>query len=290
MTLQVKIDFFGDHRCSLGESPIWDAENVCLWWVDSTEARICSATTDGRLRTEWRFNQKIGSIGLASGGLIAAMADGFYHVSGSSGEATLIALLSDPPADMRLNDGKVDRVGRYLCGPTQMTETARGPIVQLDARGNIRTIVEDIRITNSICFSPDGSFVYLADSLDGVIRRYSYDNATGNLGEREDFIDVRQFGSASDGATVDAQGNIWIALVLDQAIACVGSDGKLIAKFDVPIPYPSCPAIGGQDMDVLFVTSISNSGHKLVTNHPEGGRILAIRGHGMTGVNEQHYG
>lgn len=288
--MQVDIEFFGNHRCSLGESPIWDGANACLWWVDAVEARICSATVDGRLRSEHRFEKKIGSIGLTSGGLIAALADGFYRVTGDMSEAAPIALLPDPPRDMRLNDGKTDRVGRYLCGPTQLSETASGPIWQLDQQGNIRIIVEDIRITNSICFSPDGSFLYLADSLDGVIRRYSYDNATGALGTREDFIDVRQFGSASDGATVDAQGNIWIALVLDQAIACVDPAGKLIAKFDVPMPYPSCPAFGGENMDTLFVTSIGNSGNKLVTDHPDGGRVLAIRGHDMTGINEQHYG
>ena len=82
---------------------------------------------------------------------------------------------------------------------------------------------------------------------------------------------------------------MWVALVLAQAIACYSSDGALLDRIETPIPFPSCPAFGGADMTTLFVTSIADSGHRLRTDHPDGGRLLAIDGHGARGLRELRY-
>jgi L-arabinonolactonase len=96
-------------------------------------------------------------------------------------------------------------------------------------------------------------------------------------------------GSGADGATVDANGRIWVALVLAQAVGCYSPDGTLLRSIPVPLPYPSCPAFGGEEMDTLYLTSIANSGHRLVANHPDAGRITAIRGLDVPGIAEGIY-
>lgn len=285
----ITIDFFGEHRCRLGESPLWDADMQRLWWVDAVESKICAADGEGVLVDEWRFDRMVGSIALARDGLIAALADGFYLIDASTGAATSFARLPCPSLGLRLNDGKMDRSDRFLCGQAQVDDGERGSLWRLDPTGVVTELVTDVRISNAICFSPAGDLLYFADSLEGVIRRYPYDRATGALGAREDFIDCKAFGTAPDGATVDAGGNIWVALVLDQSIACFDPAANLLSRIDVPIPYPSCPAFGGKDLDTLFVTSISNSGHRLATAHPDGGRILAIRGLEARGLPERRF-
>lgn len=285
-----EIGFFGDHRCSLGESPIWDSDAGCLWWADAREMRICAAEADGTPRESWTYDQMIGSVALAEDGLLAALADGFYAIDGRHGKASPLALVPGHDGKVRLNDGKLDRGGRFLCAQAEMAEGATGSLWQLDWQGTVREIERGIRIGNAICFSPDGGTLYFADSLDGVIRVHAYDRATGKVGERKGEIDVRPFGQAPDGATVDADGNLWIALVLDQAIAQVRPDGTVLQRIDVPIPLPSCPAFGGPMLDTLYVTSISNSGRRLSTDHADGGRILTIRGTGARGVAEGRFG
>jgi sugar lactone lactonase YvrE len=141
-----------------------------------------------------------------------------------------------------------------------------------------------------VSFAPDGETLYFADSMDGILRRYRYDRETGAVGPREDLADSREQGSGPDGATVDAAGNIWVALVLAQAIACYAPDGRHLRTIAVPIPYPSCPAFGGAALDTLYVTSIANSGHKIVADHPDAGRVIAIRGLGTVGLPEGIYG
>jgi sugar lactone lactonase YvrE len=190
---------------------------------------------------------------------------------------------------MRLNDGKVDRAGtHYICGQTRIAEDARGQLFQLSAQSaRLQALASGMRISNAICFSPDGTRLYFADSLDGVIRCHAYDPATGQVGAQTGTISLSGIGQAPDGATVDAEGNLWLALVLDQAIACVSPSGELLRRIAMPMPYPSCPAFGGAEMDTLFVTSIANSGHNLVTDHPDGGRIAVVTGLGVRGIAER---
>ncbi|WP_017672746.1 SMP-30/gluconolactonase/LRE family protein [Blastomonas sp. AAP53] len=281
------ISFLGDFRCRLGESPLWDPARARLWWVDAVGQTICSAAADGSAPVSWTYDSMVGSIGLTQNGLIAAFADHFALIDAETGEAKRLLGVDAQDGAVRLNDGKVDRGGRsYVCGHTRMHDAAAGSLFQLSADGTLRELAGGMRISNAICFSPDGSRLYCADSLDGFIRCHAYDAATGTVGAQTGRIDLAGIGQAPDGATVDADGNLWIALVLDQALACVSPDGNLLRRIAMPMPFPSCPAFGGPDLDTLYVTSIGNSGHNLVTDHPDGGRIAVIRGLGVTGLPE----
>ena len=289
--MTVAIAFFGEHRCLLGESPLWDADGQRLWWVDSAGCRIYAADADGAPQVTWQYDSMVGSIGLANGGLIAGFADHFALVSEADGRAVPLANVPGHDGSMRLNDGKVDRAGaHYICGQTRMGDDAAGQMFQLSASGaRLQPLASGMRISNAICFSPDGTMLYFADSLDGVIRCHAYDPATGTVGAQTGTISLAGIGQAPDGATVDADGNLWIALVLDQAIACVSPAGELLRRIAMPMPYPSCPAFGGEGMETLFVTSIANSGHNLVTDHPDGGRIAVVTGLGVRGIAESRF-
>jgi sugar lactone lactonase YvrE len=284
------IGFLAHHRCRLGESPLWDAAGERLWWVDSAGQSIHAARADGEPLAQWDYDSMIGSIGLAEGGLVAGFPDHFALVDGASGKVTRFAAVPGHDGTMRLNDGKVDRAGgHYICGQTRMAEDASGTLFQLSADAALTPLAGGMRISNAICFSPDGATLYFADSLDGEIRCHAYDPASGTVGAQTGTISLSGIGQAPDGATVDADGNLWIALVLDQAIACVSPSGALLRRIDMPMPYPSCPAFGGAGLETLFVTSIANSGHMLVTDHPDGGRIAVVTGLGVRGIAESRF-
>lgn len=283
-----RIGFFGAHRNKLGESPLWDEARQRLWWVDSLTGEIAAARADGEPLLRWRYDQPVGSIGLAGDGLVAALADGFYSIDGERGGASPIARVGSD--GLRFNDGKADRAGRFLSGEMRTRDGGGGGrLWRLDQDGTATPLAEGFAVANALCFAPDGQTLYAADSLDGILRAYPYDPATGAIGPRHDLVDCRDYGSGPDGATVDADGNLWVALVLAQAIACFSPTGDLLRRIDLPIPYPSCPAFGGDGLAILYVTTIGDSGHRLVTDHPDGGRILAIEGLGARGLAEGSY-
>lgn len=287
--MTVRIEFLGTVRNRLGESPAWDPVRRRLWWIDGVDRAIRAAAPDGAPLIDWTLDQPVGSIALAEDGLIAALADGFYRIDVDTGAATRIASVPLPDPAMRLNDGKTDRAGRFLSGHMNPAGGTAGTLWRLDRDGSAHQLIDGLGITNAICFSPDGGTMYVADSLDGILRCHRYDAATGTIGPRIDLADCRTLGSGPDGATVDSQGRIWVALVLAQKIACFTPQGDLVRTIDLPIPYPSCPAFGGDDLSTLYVTSIANSGHRLVSEHPDAGRILAITGLDATGLPEAPY-
>lgn len=279
------IRFLGDIRNRLGESPLWDAGRGWLWWVDGVAGRVAAATPDGTLQRDWTFDAPIGSIALGPDDtLVAAMANRFVRLS-DDGAANPVAAVTLADG-LRFNDGKADRHGRFLSGTIQRGE-AMGGLWRLDHDGAPHEIEHGLRIANAICFSPAGDTLYLADSLEGGIRRYAYDSATGAIGPRRWLIDPDTLGDPADGATVDSEGRLWVALVTAQAIACVSPDGRVLDRIATPIAYPSCPAFGGADLTTLYVTTISDSGHRLRSDHPDAGRILAVDGLGATGIAER---
>ncbi|WP_127107509.1 SMP-30/gluconolactonase/LRE family protein [Pararhodobacter zhoushanensis] len=284
--MTIRIDLHSPQTALLGESPLWDVERQRLWWVDARAASIRCADADGTVLSDWTMPGQVGSIGLAQGGLIAALEDGFYHIDGQTGAAHCVARVTPPAPGLRLNDGKADRDGRFVSGHMHPGGGTAGELWQLGLDGRVTQLETGLGITNALCVSPDGRQLYLADSMDGVIRRYDYDGAAGRLSNRIDLIDCRAQGSGPDGATVDSDGRLWVALVLAHKIACYAPDGSLLQLIDSPVQYPSCPAFGGAAMDTLFVTTIAHSGHSLISTSADAGRVMAIRGLGATGLPE----
>jgi L-arabinonolactonase len=285
------ITSFGSHANLLGESPVWDPASARLWWVDVCRNQVLAADADGALKTQWTFDRPVGSIGLAEDGLVAAFADGFGLID-RGGAVRRLARPVIEDRSIRFNDGKADRQGRFLSGTMQHggpEEPALATLWRLERSGAAAQLVDGLRLANAICFSPCGRWLYFADSVERVIRRHAYDPASGDIGPRTDFFDCAAFDLVPDGATVDSQGRLWVAMVLSGQIACISPEGALIELIDLPLPFPSCPAFGGADMATLFVTTIRDSGRKLKSDLPDAGRMLAISGLDAHGIIETRF-
>lgn len=285
----IRLELFGQTVNALGESPLWDPRCGWLWWVDIHRRMLMAADATGAIMFQHEYLLPLCSIGLAQTGLVAALADGFALIA-PDGTITRLARPAIGAGAIRFNDGKMDRQGRFLSGTMQYgDQDDRLATVWRLVAGRARQVASGLRLINSICFSPEGDRLYFSDTLDAVIWRFAYDTATGEMGPREVFFDCTAIGAHPDGATVDAQGRLWVALVTSGEIACISRDGVLLDRIALPVPYPSCPAFGGPEMDVLFATTISNSGHRLRSDDPQAGRMLAIRGLGVCGIPEAIY-
>lgn len=266
-------------RDLLGESPVWDPREGALYWVDIRGRRVQRDASDGGLTT-WSTPQDVGSIALsAPGQLLLALADGFSMLDLGSGAITPLAEVVHPRPPMRLNDGRTDREGRYVCGSMVLhRRDPEGSLYRLEHDGRVTTLIAGgTAVANAICFSPDGRTLYHADSLAGVIRAWDY-ALDGTLTHERVFVDTRPDGSAPDGATVDAEGRVWVALVLAAKLACYGPDGRRRCLIDVPVPFPTCPCFGGAALDTIYLTSLRDAGNVLKSDAPEAGAVVEITG------------
>jgi sugar lactone lactonase YvrE len=289
---QLRIEILEPRRDLLGECPLWDVRSQSLYWIDGRAQQVHRHTPATGASVQWHAPQHIGSIALCeSGRLLLALEDDFWLLDPGSGSLTPMgAGVTHAAERMRLNDGRTDRAGRFVVGSMTLGRAEpSGALYRLACDGTVATLDTGIMLANATCFSPDGRWLYFADSHTHQVRRYPYDPATGAAGPSEVLIDTRALGSAPDGATVDAQGHLWVALVQAGQLARFTPEGRLDRTIQLPVTHVTCPCFGGPELDVIYVTSISNSGNLLRSDHPDAGAVFAIHGAGVRGLEEARF-
>jgi sugar lactone lactonase YvrE len=284
----VEIERIADIKNQLGEGPLWDSSSGNLFWVDSLKGEINCLDADGKIES-WLMPCMIGSLAIVNDHrAVVALLSGLHFFDFETSELTLIA---DPESDVsetRFNDGKTDRAGNFLAGTMgiKVRDRALGSLYRIDANQNIEILEPDVVVANGPCFSPDGATFYFNDGRRRILA-YDYDPA-GPLKNKREFFNGADHETGSDGATVDADGNIWVALTGSSEVGCLSTTGKLLERISMPINLPSSVMFGGQNLDELYVTSISNSGNR--TSEEEGaGGLYRVRGLGAVGLPEKRY-
>lgn len=278
--------------CDLGEGPLWDVEEQRLYWIDSHGRMIYRADARGGDLKSWPVPEHIGSLCLrTTGGAIVSLRNGFHTFDFNTGAVALIADPENGIRRTRLNDGKVDRQGRFLAGYMDYEEReALGSLYRLDAAHTVTRLEEGVVVSNGPCWSPDGKTFYFADSMRRRIWSYQYDIETGNLLNRRIFADFEgHLRGYPDGATVDAEGFVWSAEVYGGRLVRFAPDGTIDRLIGMPVDSITSVMFGGADLDILFVTSMARPFQGRRRLEREAGRLFAVTGLGVRGIPEPRF-
>lgn len=124
-----------------------------------------------------------------------------------------------------------------------------GNYVYRFAGGKIEAVVKDFDKPNGLCFSPDESKLYVADS--GAPRHIRvFPVSKGGVGTGTVFAKIDKGGP--DGIRCDQAGRVWSSS--GDGAQIFGSDGKLIARIVLPEAAANL-AFGGKDGKTLFLTA-----------------------------------
>lgn len=282
-----------DCKTILGEGPLWDVSEQKLYWIDSLGNRIFRADENGHGVETWEVPQNIGSLALRdAGGAVLSLADGFHLFDFETGNAELIERVGHKNASVRMNDGKVDRRGRFVSGSLDTTETEPlGVLYSLGTDRKVTEIDDNITVSNGPCWSPDHRTFYFADSRSCAIWAYDYDLGTGRVSNKRKFCDFGPEDGLPDGATVDAEGCVWSAGVYKSKIHRFDPDGKRMQVIDMPVVCVSSVMFGGSDLDRLYATSMLRAPVPGVVETGEAaGSLFVIDGLGVKGLPEYRYG
>jgi sugar lactone lactonase YvrE len=256
-----------DARNAVGESPVWVPEESALYWVDIPVGGLQRWSADtGQVET-WKTPEMLACIARhADGGWVAGMESGFFRLhprNDGSLDSEPLAHVDHARADMRLNDGRCDRQGRFWAGSMVLNmgaNAANGTLYRYSAgqRGPLDSRLSGFIVPNGLGFSPDGRTMYLSDSHPQVqqIWAFDYDIETGTPSNRRVFVDMNRHEGRPDGAAVDADGCYWICANDAGLIHRFTPDGRLDRSLAVPVKKPTMCAFGGPRLDTLFVTSI----------------------------------
>ena len=277
-------------RCSVGEGPVWDQAEQALYYIDILEKRVFRwdpATADLKA---WDVPDIVGSMALRErGGAVVALGTGVHSLDFATGAVEPLALLDPPDPEVQLADGKVDRAGRFVFGTSHRTMTAPcGGLYSLAADGALTQLDGDVFLGNGPCWSPDDRTLYHADSLRHLIYAYDYDLANGRAWNRRPFFDSSPWGPIPDGATVDAEGNLWTAICEGGVVLCVSPAGGVLREIAFPTRIPASVMFFGAELDRLFVPTIDPSflGRQAALDD---GYCFVIDGLGVRGLPEPRY-
>jgi len=290
----MRIEVLVDVKTTLGEGPVWDVEEQRLYWIDSLGCKVYRCTADGREVRAWDVPERIGSMALRRrGGAVLALANGLHFLDFNSGETQLIVDPEPGKVNNRLNDGKVDRQGRFVVGSMDVNEEGpNGALYRLDPDLSLHQLDDKIICSNGPCWSPDSRTFYFADSWSGEIWAYDYDLNTGRASNRRIFAKLdTSSGGAADGSTVDAEGYLWNAQVYDGRLIRYSPDGKVDRVIEMPVKKVTSVNFGGPNMDILFVTSMSKPPlPRFPVDGVQGGSLFAIYDLGVRGTEEPRFG
>ncbi len=268
----------------LGEGVLWDSERAVLWWTD-IQARLLYLYEPGAERLErWPTPERLASFGLVAGqdDLIAGFESGFAYFDPASATVNWIQAVERDQPGTRLNDGRVDRQGRFWAG--SMVENGppgRGALYCLDRQLTCSKPIDGLSISNGLCWSPDSSCMYHTDTPTGRIDRYDFDSVSAGVSKPVIFAQTDP-GCSPDGSTVDTDGYLWNAQWGGSQVVRYSPIGEVDLVLPTPASQPTCVAFGGPDLDLLFVTSARQGlNQQALAKEPEAGNLFIYQ----TGVN-----
>ncbi|MEP5089327.1 MAG: SMP-30/gluconolactonase/LRE family protein, partial [Paracoccaceae bacterium] len=166
--------------------------------------------------------------------------------------------------------------------------SASGGLYRIDRDLSCHTMVTDITISNTICWSPDNLVMYFSDTATGKIFAYDFDLAKGEISNKREFATFDR--GHPDGSTVDAEGFVWNARWGGSCVVRFAPNGTVDRVVEIPAAQVTNCAFGGSDLSTLFVTTarqdLSDSDLK---NTPDAGNIFSAWP-GVRGIADNRFG
>ncbi|SAL41350.1 gluconolactonase [Caballeronia peredens] len=281
-------------RATVGECPVWRAEEGALYWVDIPARRIVRLEVSSAQRTEWTFAEQVACFAFdVAGHVVAGMESGMFGVNlRAAGDARAIKLAAPkfPAPGMRFNDGRCDRQGHFWAGTMVQDMSLASPagaLYRFDESGRLSApVVEGLITQNGLAWSPDGRTMYLSDSHPQrrLVWAFDFDPDTGTPGGQRLFADLHHYAGRPDGAAVDADGCYWTCANDAGRLLRFTPQGRLDREIALPASKPSMCAFGGDDLSTLFVTTI-----RPATNATDDDGYVFALNPGVQGLPEPHY-
>jgi sugar lactone lactonase YvrE len=268
---------------TLGESPVWCVRRQMLYWVDLRGPTLFAL--DG---SQWALPELVGGVALADDErLVLALKSGVFLFDIRTAALTPHAVCEPPELDNRMNEAKCDRRGRLWVGTMRDFGAATTGMLYRVSNGVATQVLRDITIPNGQCWSPDDRTFYFADSAEGRIRAYDFDD--GELRNPRTLVDAGTLPGRPDGATVDEEGFVWSARYGGGGVARLDAEGRVERFLRLPATQVSSVMFGGADLRTLFVTtSRQRMSEVALAREPLAGALLAVDA-GVRGLPEPRY-
>ncbi len=265
----------------LGETPLWCDRTQCLLWIDVERATLHRHCPASGQRDSHRFDghRFLGSLALRRrGGCLVAL-DGSVYTFDLRTKRLQCLCAVEPGRQTRLNDGRCDASGRLWIGTMAIDlQAPAGSFYRIDSDGRVTRQFGDVIVSNTVAIAPDQRTLYFSDTRRFVTWAFDLDVASGELSNRRLFVDHRERRERPDGACVDADGCVWVAIFAGARVSRYGPDGRHLQSIALPVTNPTCVCLGGPDLHTLYITTARKFlSEDQLRREPLAGSVLSLR-------------
>lgn len=207
---------------SFTEGPVWDARNQRLIFSDIPASTLYAWSERGVEVLRSPSNRANGNAIDSAGRLITCehdtsrvirtSTDGVVEVLADSWDGSPL----NSPNDVAIHrsgaiyftDPDYGRTVKPFGGVRPVTQDARG-VYRIDPEGGIARVIKDMRQPNGLCFTTDGSRLFVNDTQLGHVRRFTV-MPDGSLEDGRVWVEVPSSAvAAPDGMKLDSIGNLY---------------------------------------------------------------------------------
>ena len=225
-----------DAAAIVGEGPYW-ASNSSLLWVDILGRKVFrfDPSTD---RNTTEFEHPVENVAFvleeADDGLLIGLNRSVHTLADGELSEPFVHLV-DAGVEESLNDATIDPAGNLWVGTYENNRApGKGSLWRVSPAGEAMTVLDGLTLPNGIGFSPDGTEMYVADSLNYKVLAFRVDLSTGKLTHRRELL-ADDANGLPDGLAVDVEGNVWVAFWGGSCVKALRSDGTEVHRVAFPV-------------------------------------------------------
>lgn len=180
---------------------------------------------------------------------------------------------------MRFNDGAVDNQGRFWAGSSLDHKYVQGQhegvLYRLDPDMSVHPMVRQMTVPNGMGWNNADDVMYITDSPHGKIYAYDFDNRTGAISNRRDFLTLDGVGFGEpDGFAMDVEGCLWVAVWRGSCVIRVNPQGEITGRVNLPTRFVTCPEFVGTEL--VIVTAMEKEPYKYPESARSGGKVYRV--------------
>jgi xylono-1,5-lactonase len=240
--------------CRLGEGVHWDERSGAVYWVDILGKTVHRYAIADHHHQSWTVSKEVSFVfPQPDDHLLLGLCDGIYDFDPVTGSEVPVATLA-LPHDHRLNDGKMDPRGRLWVGTINTAPEPSMTAALYELRdGRLEEVEGGYANANGKAWSPDGRFMYHADTARSTIWIYDFELETGTPSNKRVFAKTSD--GDPDGLCSDNQGRLYAAMFGGSRVDVYSERGDVVDVIEVPAPNVTSCAIGGADQGTRFITT-----------------------------------
>ncbi|AUD00354.1 SMP-30/gluconolactonase/LRE family protein [Spirosoma pollinicola] len=279
-----------DHRCLLGEGPVWDARQGLICWIDILNGEIHQVEPTQTTHSTVQVYQPIGSFALCQrdSRFVAAIKDGFCFIDRQTGAVSMIANPEASRPGNRFNEGKCDPAGRFWAGTMSLIEEPEaGSVYTLNPDLSVTRKIGKVTISNGMAWSLGHSQLYYIDTPTFTVKSFLFNNKTGQLGPVRTVLDIPEQEGYPDGMTIDNEGMLWIAHWDGWQITRWNPNtGEILLRLPLPVAKVTSCTFGGPTLGDLYITTARvGLSEKEIEEQPLAGSLFVWPDCGFTGMS-----